>query len=116
MIIMKRYKGMALAVLCAGLLAGGNAVAANGYPPGAWSSPAASWGHYPGWHGYPGAGLNDPRYISQEEQALREWIRADREAIGARHRWRETNRSRRDTPWGMAPGWRGAPGPGYRQW
>jgi len=83
----------------------------------------------PGWYGGPGTGTGYHRYMSEED--IRRAMREEREAVSARHQWREADRARRDGFWrnsprmrgwsgnnrGYPPGWYGAPGArtGYRR-
>lgn len=115
--IIKRYSGMSVVLLGIAMLASSHAAAWNGYPPGTRGTPGSSWGYPSAWRGDRGAGSGFyPRYMSEEELAMRRSIQADREAISAMHREREAARARRDNPWGNMQGWPGAPGRSYRRW
>lgn len=90
---------VATALLGAGMMTTGSAAGA-GNPP-------------PGWYGGPAPWPSYQRYMTEED--VRRAMRQEREAISARHQWRETDRGRRDTFWRNPAGARGWPGnnPGY---
>ena len=90
----KKLCAIVATALCTGIMAAGSAAGAGNPPPGWYGGP-------PPWPGY-------QRYMSEED--VRRAMREEREAISARHQWREADRGRRDTFWRDPAGARGWPG------